>query len=43
VTIDAGLRAWTARRTGADARENGEDAPVREAVVPAGAGRADGD
>jgi 4-amino-4-deoxy-L-arabinose transferase-like glycosyltransferase len=43
VTIDAGLRRWTARRTGADARENGEDAPVREAVVPAGAGRADGD
>jgi 4-amino-4-deoxy-L-arabinose transferase-like glycosyltransferase len=43
VTIDAGLRAWTTRRTGEDARETREHDPAREAVVPAAAGPADGD
>jgi Dolichyl-phosphate-mannose-protein mannosyltransferase len=43
VTIDAGLRAWTARRAGEDARENQEHDPVQKAVVPAAAGPADGD
>jgi 4-amino-4-deoxy-L-arabinose transferase-like glycosyltransferase len=43
VSIDAGVRAWNARRTGADARENRERDPAGDAVVPAGAGRADGD